>query len=195
MTEDDKKEILSSDEKGAAKSTLGGALAGAAVGTVVGTPVVGTLIGAVSGAVIAARKQPSKTEPTKRRTKAKTSATKKRAPTKAAAKKDKSTPKATDGDKNLERFNKKGHKVGIATRAPLRLCESAQNLSHPAKHAADALASVNCRRISKGIMPSTRRFRHHRCLLLIWGNDFASAEIGQMRTAWMKPSALPWARS
>ena len=48
MTEDEKKEILSSDEKGAAKSTLGGAVAGAVVGTVVGTPVVGTLIGAVS---------------------------------------------------------------------------------------------------------------------------------------------------
>ena len=46
MTEDDdKKEILSSDEKGAAKSTLGGAVAGAVVGTAVGTPVVGTLIG------------------------------------------------------------------------------------------------------------------------------------------------------
>ena len=52
MTEDDKKEILSSDEKGAAKSTLGGAVAGAVVGTAVGTPVVGTLIGAVSGAVM-----------------------------------------------------------------------------------------------------------------------------------------------
>src|SRR6476620_1627660 len=53
MTEDEKKEVLSSDEKGAAKSTLGGAVAGAVVGTVVGTPVVGTLIGAVSGAVVA----------------------------------------------------------------------------------------------------------------------------------------------
>jgi hypothetical protein len=29
MAEDDKKELLSSDEKGAAKSTLGGAVAGA----------------------------------------------------------------------------------------------------------------------------------------------------------------------
>ena len=48
MTEDEKKEVLSSDEKGAAKSTLGGAVAGAVVGTVVGTPVVGTLIDAVS---------------------------------------------------------------------------------------------------------------------------------------------------
>ena len=48
MTEDEKKEVLSSDETGAAKSTLGGAVAGAVVGTVVGTPVVGTLIGAVS---------------------------------------------------------------------------------------------------------------------------------------------------
>ena len=43
MTEDDKKEVLTSDEKGAAKSTLGGAVAGAVVGTAVGTPVVGTL--------------------------------------------------------------------------------------------------------------------------------------------------------
>src|SRR6476620_5287822 len=85
MTEDEKKEVLSSDEKGAAKSTLGGAVAGAVVGTVVGTPVVGTLIGAVSGAVMAARKRRSK--PTKRRTKAKTSPEKKRAPAKAAAKK------------------------------------------------------------------------------------------------------------
>src|SRR6478752_6604283 len=74
MTEnDDKKEILSSDEKGAAKSTLGGAVAGAVVGTAVGTPVVGTLIGAVSGAVMAARKPRAKSQPTKRSTKAKTS--------------------------------------------------------------------------------------------------------------------------
>ena len=58
--DDDKKEILSSDEKGAAKSTLGGAVAGAVVGTAVGTPVVGTLIGAVSGAVMAARKRRAK---------------------------------------------------------------------------------------------------------------------------------------
>ena len=36
------------DEKGATKSTLGGAVADAVVGTAVGTPVVGTLIGAVS---------------------------------------------------------------------------------------------------------------------------------------------------
>ena len=69
MTEDDdKKEILSSDEKGAAKSTLGGAVAGAVVGTAVGTPVVGTLIGAVSGAVMAARKRRAKSQPTKRST-------------------------------------------------------------------------------------------------------------------------------
>ena len=39
MTEDYKKEILTSDEKGAAKSTLGGAVAGAVVGTAVSTPV------------------------------------------------------------------------------------------------------------------------------------------------------------
>jgi hypothetical protein len=100
MTEDDKKEILSSDEKGAAKSTLGGAVAGAVVGTAVGTPVVRTLIGAVSGAVIGARKRRSKTQPTKRRTKAKTSPAKRRAPAKATAKKSKSAPKRRTATKS-----------------------------------------------------------------------------------------------
>jgi outer membrane protein with glycine zipper len=63
MSNSDKKEILSSDAKGAAKSTLGGAVAGAVVGTAVGTPVVGTLIGAASGAVMGARKRRSKKQP------------------------------------------------------------------------------------------------------------------------------------
>jgi len=54
MTEDDdKKELLSSDVKGAAKSTLGGAVAGAVVSTTIGTPVVEkTLIYPASSIVV-----------------------------------------------------------------------------------------------------------------------------------------------
>ena len=115
MTEDeDKKEILSSDEKGAAKSTLGGAVAGALVGTAVGTPVVGTVIGAVSGAVMAARKRRPKSQPTKRPRKAKASTAKKAGfdrRCKKALSSEEVDAKAKGGDEVCQELNANGDKA------------------------------------------------------------------------------------
>jgi len=155
MTEDDKKEILSSDEKGVAKSTLGGAVAGAVVGTAVGTPVVGTLIGAVSGAVIGARKRRSKTQPTKRRTKAKTSPAKRRAPAKATVKKSKSAPKRRTATKS-SRVQHEGPRSRHRKQAALSRGESARSLSHPGRHAVDGLALFDLATVYEDITPSTR---------------------------------------
>ena len=116
MTEDDKKELLSSDEKGAATSTLGGAVAGAVVGTVVGTPVVGTLIGAVSGAVIGARKRRSKTSADQTAHKGKDTHRKKPCSSQIHCQEVQVCVKAKDGNKVFKGFNTKGHKAGIANR-------------------------------------------------------------------------------
>jgi hypothetical protein len=183
MTEDDdKKEILSSDEKGAAKSTLGGAVAGAVVGTAVGTPVVGTLIGAVSGAVMAARKRRAKNR-TKRSTKAKTSPAKKRAPAKAAAR------------QSPQRARHEGRQSRQRKRAALRLGESAPSRSHRGKHAADVLAPAGVVTCLIGNHAVYTMLGHHQRLVLVNGNDLASAEDRQIRTTRVNPNAPPRRRA
>ena len=188
MTEDDdKKAILSSDEKGAAKSTLGGAVAGAVVGTAVGTPVVGTLIGAVSGAVMAARKRRAKSQPTKRGTKAKTSPAKKRAPAKAAAKKS-IDAKAKGGDKIRKELNTKGESRSRKKPA-LRLGESAQSRSHHGKHAADVLATAGVVTVLIGNDAVYTMLGRRQRLVLVHVNHFASTEDRQIRGARVNPNA------
>lgn len=116
MTDDDKKVVLSSDQKDAAKSTLGGAVAGAVVGTAVGTPVIGTLVGAVSGAVIGARKKRAKSRPARRRTPAKASPARKRAG-KATAKKSKSAPKRKAATRSPKKAKRGTTKAASTSRA------------------------------------------------------------------------------
>src|SRR5512143_2619036 len=125
MIEDDKKELLSNDEKGAAKSTLGGAVAGAVVGTAVGTPVVGTFIGAVSGAVIGARKRRSKSQPTKRR--------RPRSP---------SRRQSEGWRQSLQRVQREGPQSRHRKQPALRRGESARSPNHPGRRAVDEACSL-----------------------------------------------------
>ena len=108
----DKKEILSSDEKGAAKSTLGGAVAGAVVGTAVGTPVVGTLIGAVSGAVMAARKRRAKSSADRTEYKGKDISRKKASASKSCGEEVEVDAKAKGGHEVRKELDTKGDKAG-----------------------------------------------------------------------------------
>jgi uncharacterized membrane protein len=116
MTDDDKKEILSSDEKSAAKSTLGGAVAGAVVGTAVGTPVVGTLIGAVSGASDGRSQEALQDPADQTARKGKDIPCKKARSSQSYCQEVQVGAKAKDGNKVFKGFNTKGHEVGIASR-------------------------------------------------------------------------------
>jgi phage tail tape-measure protein len=153
MTEDDKKEILSSDEKGAAKSTLGGAVAGAVVGTAVGTPVVGTLIGAVSGAVMGARKRGSKSPPTKRRIKAKTSPAKGVLQPKLRSRSP-SRRQSEGWRQSLQRVQHEGPQSRHRNQAALSLGESAPSRSRPGRLAVNEFAIWQ--QVYEDITPSTR---------------------------------------